>query len=357
MIRENLSTTADNQLLETRGMINVKAFSGNQELKLRDGKKFMVHFPRDSVDRKKQMSLFYGQTSQDGNVNWNLDSQTLLRLVPVISGWSISGWPGGDSSIDMSFYERGEKNNILAVFYKNLDKIQIPPADDLVGQSYRAEFVITKKGKITNITMQEEQDSTGNYVIPAKALSYLTEYLRQLPTVEPHYMEESGKLVAFDASCAIYFHMGYFPRKNNEAYNKVFEKKYGAFKNNAIQSMNDAELNYYIFSSSQLGWINCDIFWAIPGQTVNYAIKVDPDSKPNIKLAFKNMNSIMTGRLKGNEYVFDNVPLNQPVKIIAISFKGSKPKLAITETTVSAQTFDKLDYKDFSLAELESQLK
>ena len=39
-----------------------------------------------------------------------------------------------------------------------------------------------------------------------------------------------------------------------------------------------------IFSSSKLGLINCDHFWT---SAIDYIVKVDPNSKPNIKLIFK----------------------------------------------------------------------
>src|SRR5262245_57035103 len=38
MIRENLTTMAGNQILETRGMIYVAAFSDNKELQIKNGK-------------------------------------------------------------------------------------------------------------------------------------------------------------------------------------------------------------------------------------------------------------------------------------------------------------------------------
>jgi hypothetical protein len=41
---------------------------------------------------------------------------------------------------------------------------------------------------------------------------------------------------------------------------------------------------------------------------------------------------------------------------VAISFKGSKPLLSISSTKTEKQIFDKLEYKEFALADLEKQL-
>ena len=238
IVRENLATTSDGKLLETKGMINVTAFSNTQALRLKKGEKFIIHFPKDSSDRKKQMNLFYGNANTSGAVNWKLDSELSRPVAPSST-------------------------------LKRLDT----------------------------------SDSLGN-----------------------------------------------------ENYNKKFSKKYKAFKNSAITSINAAELNYYIFSSAKLGWINCDFFWEVPDEKIDYYVKTNPELKPNIKLVFKQAKSILAGALEGDKYVFKNVPINQEIKIVAITFEGSKPVMAVIETKTGKQVFNKLDYKPFSVSDLEKQL-
>jgi hypothetical protein len=240
IVRENLATTSDGKLLGTGGMINVAAFSNDKELQLKRDKKFIVHFPKDSSGRNKQMNLFYGNADADGIVNWKLDSVPLSRPVPV------------------SF----STNKLL--------------------------------------------DTTDSL--------------------------------------------------ENENYNKNFNKKYNAFKNSAITSINADELNHYILSSAKLGWINCDYFWEVPDEKTDYYVKVNPELKPSIKIVFKQAKSILGGELEGDKYVFKNVPLNQEIKIVAITFEGTKPLMAIAETKTGKKIFDRLDYKPFSVSDLEKQL-
>ena len=144
--------------------------------------------------------------------------------------------------------------------------------------------------------------------------------------------------------------------RNNETYNKLFNEKYSGFKNSAIQTMNDAELNYYIFSASKLGWINCDFFWETKDERIDYYVKADPESKPNMKLIFKQARSIMTGTLEGDKYIFRNVPVNQEVKVVSVAYKNNQPLLAVTETKTSKQKLEMLNYKAFSIGDLERQL-
>jgi hypothetical protein len=237
IIRENLVTISDGKLLETRGMVNVAAFSNDKELRLKDGKKFTIRFPKKPSDKKTQMSLFYGNANANGTIGWKLDSLTLSSPVAV----AVKRLGASDSL---------EKEN----------------------------------------------------------------------------------------------------------YNKKFNKKYKAFKNSVITSIDADELNYYTFSSTKLGWINCDYFWEVKDEKIDYYVKADPKQKPNVKLVFKRARSILAGTLVGDKYVFENVPINQEVKIVAITFEGGKPVMAVANTKTGRGVFDKLDYKPFSISDLERQL-
>jgi hypothetical protein len=364
IVRENLATTSNGKLIETRGMINVLAFSDDQELKLKQGKKFIIHFPKDSTDGTKQMNLFYANNNNGSQtIDWKLDSITLLKPTAYMSGWMTTGYVGGDTSGKGGFYFKGQKEEgIYDYFYKNFDNSKLQATrEDLQNKLYEAAFIVTKQGNITNIKITEEIYDTSGKRIPStgKPDPYFYKYMNQIPTLEPFYMDYgNGDLRPFDAKCSFYISMGLFPPdyRNNESYNRVFNQKYNAFKNNAIESMNEAELNFYIFSSSKLGWINCDFFWETKDEKIDYIVKADPQSKPNIKLVFKKAKSILTGTLDGDKYIFKNVPINQDIKIVAITFKGSKPLLSISLTKTGKQIFDKFDYKDFALTDLEKQL-
>jgi hypothetical protein len=74
MIREHLSTLSNGELLQTNGMINLTAFSDGKELKLKKGKKVIIHFPKKDSHDKRKMCLFYGDVDSTKNMNWRLDS-------------------------------------------------------------------------------------------------------------------------------------------------------------------------------------------------------------------------------------------------------------------------------------------
>lgn len=362
MIREGLSTTSNGKLLETRGMINVLAYSNDQELKLKDGKKFIIHFPKDSSDSKQQMNLFYGNDNGTTGLDWELDSNTLLKPTAFMNGWSTRGYAGGDTS-RRGFYFKGQtSDSIYDYFYKNFDNSKLKATkEDLLDKLYEAEFTVTTEGKITNVNISEmNYDNAGNRILSGEnADPYFYEYIQQIPQLEPFYgYIGNGILKPIDSRCSFYFSIGLYPPDylENENYNNLFNRKYSSFKNNTITSINEAELNYYIFSSTKLGWINCDFFWETNDEKIDYMVKVDPRSNPNIKLVFKESKTILAGTLEGDTYVFRNVPVNRDIKIVAISFKGSQPLLGISLTKTDKQPFEKLEYRNFTLTDLEEEI-
>lgn len=140
-------------------------------------------------------------------------------------------------------------------------------------------------------------------------------------------------------------------------FNQKFEEKYAAFKDQAITQIDQSELNYYVLAASSFGWINCDRFYQSAEKKVDYAVNVkDKIGDMKIVIVFKEMNSIMQGYQQDGRTKFAKVPINQPIKIIGISYENEKPMLAISETITSEQGFELTDFKEFTLDELKSQL-
>ena len=353
MIRENLSTTSNNNLLETRGMIYITAASENKELQLRPGSEIIIHFPKTAADSARRMNLYYGNKDIADNINWNIDTQSIIKPSARIA---ITTWSYGSTSGEYEdvFRLRDDKKKTLSQYFDtNFDNTKLTFGDKLLDKHYRFEFKKAKNGDLINKKIIEV---TGNLYAPDTVKNplidkYVIDFFNAIPALSPDpeglEMVEGGIIIDF----------GYTPTyRDKEEYNSLFNKKYSVFKNAHIKTMNDAELNYFILTSSKLGWINCDYFRESKEEKIDYIVKVDPLSKPTIKLVFKNAKSIMTGLLDGDRYIFKNVPINQPVKIVAISFSDNKPLLSISETTTGRQIFDHFDYREFSLMDLEKEL-
>ncbi|MCF7566911.1 energy transducer TonB [Sabulilitoribacter arenilitoris] len=73
MLLANLSTTSDGKPLETGGMLNIKAFKGDELLQLK--KSIEISFP--TSNKKEGMQLFSGEWKNE-NVNWKLAKNEIL---------------------------------------------------------------------------------------------------------------------------------------------------------------------------------------------------------------------------------------------------------------------------------------
>jgi hypothetical protein len=356
MIRDNLTTISGGQLLESRGMVQVKALAGSNELQLKEGKSFIVHFPKDSADRAKPMNLFYGTRNKNETMDWKLDSGSLLRPSAfVVSTGIIWSCDINVKEDDLAFRD-DTSINLIRFVSDSFDNRRLTFGNKLYSKYYKFSFTRTGTGELRNKKIYEVHPSDYSRV-PAKTAEidpYVIEFLNKVPALNPNFCKD--KRDTSDGDIVIGFRdMPDF--RNREDYNAAFDKKYAPFKNQAIRSVNDAELNYYVFTCSKLGWINCDYFWNTNDKKIDYVVGVDANEKSDVKLIFKGAKSIMQGTREGNKFVFHQVPINQEVKIVAITFEKEQPLLAVTQAKTSKQAFQGLQYKPFTLSELEKQLK
>lgn len=120
--------------------------------------------------------------------------------------------------------------------------------------------------------------------------------------------------------------------------------------------MNDAELNYYIFSVANLGWINCDRFIEFEKKE-DFIVQIPFDKNTKIKMIFKDISGVLIAKPTDEKYVFANVPSGKKVTILAINNNNGKLRTAFTETSVSGKPLENLVLKETTLKDLKQQLE
>jgi hypothetical protein len=73
LLRTNAQTVSDGKLLVSGGAYFIGITSNGEQLKLKEGKTLNVQFPKLS---DKEMSLFYGQRNEIGQINWKQATET-----------------------------------------------------------------------------------------------------------------------------------------------------------------------------------------------------------------------------------------------------------------------------------------
>jgi hypothetical protein len=74
-LTSNVQTVSDGELLVSGGAVYVNLTSGGQKIKLKEGKKYLMEFPKltDQV-----MSLYYGQRDSSNQMNWKIADRNFV---------------------------------------------------------------------------------------------------------------------------------------------------------------------------------------------------------------------------------------------------------------------------------------
>jgi hypothetical protein len=109
----------------------------------------------------------------------------------------------------------------------------------------------------------------------------------------------------------------------------------------------------YVASVNQLGWINCDRFNETPkNQLVRMTVKEQEDVR--MYMVFTDIKSCMPmGRLD-NAYISNLVPTGKTVRIVAVKVVEGKPQLAVSTINTASRIPLVLQYKTCSLTDIRS---
>lgn len=365
IVLAELSTESNGELLETGGMLNIKATANEEELEIRSAKRMVVHFPKPKYQYSK-MDLFYpDDTATDTSVtNWNIDTVSLVKRTLKLS--SIAFWhPGkGDSTaykfIPKNFNQKGYYWNPLNFYVKsyNFSKYTIkeiertlnvntyPDFDDWNDYGVECEMHISENGDIEAPIIVTNLSN--------RARNEILRFLRNLPQLEPG-KNKYGEIIRRRGLLFIQSGNRVPLYTTDKEYVRSFDQKYAKYEDKPIKSMDAAELNFYIFSVSKLGWINCDRFREFEDKVDLLAnTPVSPDIK--LKLVFNSINGVLKPSIKDNQYKFIQVPKNQAATLVGIKNENGRISAAFKTIAITDEPIQPLKFKAMTLSELRSKL-
>ncbi len=137
-----LPTLANNNILESRGEIRIRAFKGTEELVLKPGKKYYMELANDS-NLINNMSVYYGSGS-GASINWtnnvssldaSINPDTLSAVINSTSNYGMAiarmGWvncarlhnpAGATSTIKFSVEGSNPENIAIFIVLKNIPR-------------------------------------------------------------------------------------------------------------------------------------------------------------------------------------------------------------------------------------------
>lgn len=350
IILANLSTESNGNLLETAGMLQISAKSKGQEVKIASDKRIVVHFPKQK-NSNKSMNLFYGNNNSNVSAatNWVIDTVNLLKQTPKIEAFGYTLLSERDSTpfiLNLKNPSISESDYSPLELYINNYPFTSSTIEEIKMNNVIVHFTISPTAKIKKTELGTK--------IGKEAESEIINLVNNLPALEPgrnnknEPVEREGLFVLVIENSPI--------QQNDQEYIKSFDNKYSKYENKPIKNMKDAELNYYVFSISKLGWINCDRFYE-EENTIDYIVKAPYDKDTQIKMIFKDIKGILIAKNKNENYSFENVPIDKPVIIFGIKNKNGILMTSFTETKITAKPLENLVFKETTLAELKQELE
>ena len=374
MIFENQQTVSGDRILETNGMIYLNAEADGKKLSIKKGKAFVVGFPKNGSD--KEMDLFYEYKLNDSVKTWVPDykffeTKSTQETVDEIDSLDLIGEDIGyeieypiemtEDLYDYGFWSSGSTATFFDLKLKGSDETIINyienPAnvDSITAHKFNKnnwtagfDFNINKNGVMYNFRPESHSERKQN----DEALKLAKEFLKSAPAFD---IESYDREVKNDWD--YYLSISGSRSINWNRFKQKFRNQYSNLTNTAIQKIDPNALEYYMFSATEMGWINCDRFWDIEdSEKTDFIVKTKNPSETKTQIIFKDIKSIMTGTYENGVLVFKNIPKGKEIKVIGISYSNGKPTLAVGESITSSKGFELNEFKEFTLDQLETEL-
>ena len=347
IIKSKLTTQTKDGLLETRGMVHITATAHGKPCKLKPGKNIKLDFPTKKFETG--FSYFKGEENGSNNIIWTegtneANRKAFKRISPRIINVerkkvnvSISAKIGTTPT-----YPKNEFDNwFVKQFIANFKDASL--------QGYKEE----KRGKFYVFTKTLPFDfDTGEFKgIKTSNVAISTGYLPQIKKI----LNNSPQNLCYDnltrnKKYRSYIKINVWADIQGEAEISRFKKKYNF--SNDIQF--EDSITIY---ADDLAWINVDRFLKYkPEELDDFIVSIGPNDHVDVKLVYHDFNAYITGTQIDNTIVFENIPKDKTVTIMATKKKNGKNYFAFTETKTSSSPFN-LHFEKYSKTKFEKQLR
>ncbi len=321
ILLDKLSTTSNGNLLETGGMINISVTSNQEKCKLKNGETIEIEFPRKV--EKEGMQLYRGNWINNA-LNWELikNSIELNQTFSNIDEMPI--FPGGVYKMKQFI----SMNTII-------------PEDNTISGKVFVTFIVNKDGNITDAKIKRGLSKSMN--------NEILRVIGKLPKFMPGKVNGIAVNVLYSLPITIESLEG-----ENSNYKQEFENQYD---NKTLKDAGAYLINSYLFSSSELGLINCDRLWKdTTSAKIDYAINLNTNSETSINIVFHRFKSIINKLSQESTISFNNIPSGENITIFAVKYFDNKPFLAIKESKTSSKSENNLVFKAVTIEMLKNEM-
>ena len=415
LIALQFTTVSDGKMLETGGSIHIEATSNGKALKLKSDKTINVKMP--ATNAKKDMTLFVGNRTDDGNINWKNTNQP-FRVMAAASNSKENSFRRAALPVVLDENEEIDTKATKKLYNSdadlNINSDLVPcfdygrrrdpifkgyiPADlnekwnlllnqEPVNGLREPRFSRTKPKEPKREDIKYDPSLTTKLKLGKKGLEAKKEemyqrklkgYQKRLARYETEKSNFDQRLTNYNKGIEGFKNNQYDPwkvRKDSmealidrvllvddkrlqiEMYNKTQEERKANFEakieNN--EKIEDIELQSYVMDINQLGFINCDKFPRLSAQRQPVIVKGNWVGGMIYVIVHK-FKSVIFATNQNGFHKTQEIPKNTEITIIGIKNIDGKVMLGKMKTKSGVQDIFTLDYKESNLSELKKEL-
>lgn len=350
MVLENLSTTSNGSLLESEGMIYIEALADDEQISLAPDKELTIYMPTSNP--RDDVGIFYGDRDAHTDImNWATSNVgiTGLEVGPLTNCFTPN--PNMSDNIECSrctfFFCRIGR---IGKGIKGMFNAEQREDNRFVRQCQRTYRRIERGDNSISLPRR------GGPNLNSQPKSIATNACEQLDSL----MAKFGVDNARDLLVAM---------------NKDLMEKYGVSTLEELRAAMEAEklrqielrmeggnasmneMSYYMFNSSNLGWINVDAFSKLAGERKDMITDLKHSSSNDCKTVFKNVRGILPAyEHKTHFWFFGSVPMNNSCWVIGLKYINKQAYLSLEETKTT-EKYNSFAFRQVSPEELKEALK
>jgi hypothetical protein len=375
MVLGNLNTTSHGALLESAGMLQIEASASGEPLGLHPRRPLAIEMPTKQA-AKPGMQVFYSQDHEQGT-NWQVARKGAQVWAPparrarpatILTTTTVTNF----RPIYREVYARQGQGDQQTLAKESLGQVPTPDQgrDDLLdtltiglqvdldgniqsakwlgGTGYAQDAKLTTKGshfslaamrRVQSRQLKGEEHTRYELTLHSPTFKHTIglrdKDLRQLLQHKKGWRKKAPvELVIRQA----YYKMVTWIK------GEVYDYSPNSNPNSMVQLQTDTLYNeaaaaqsYYALAATQLGWINVDRFTGGSGRRVDFA--VEADRQTDVKVIFTRLNAVACWTVAQNATtkLFQNMPTNERVTVIAVRMVGQKLELAVAKAQVTAK--------------------
>ena len=345
MITNKLSTMSNGRQLVSGGMIYLKAMAEGKQVEISSGKSIRWFIP-DTSAAMKGMQIFEGQQCGD-IVLPNTGRDTSINRC--------------DGDINWVPQDRFFNTNYLTKMVKVLDLRDNPVRTKGSSKGKVGVFYIARDPKVSKQQLEDELKTKYGYAkVKIKTQQYSPKGVLgdsvwiEAATARQYNLAYKDSVVTNYPTNGSFAPMFYvYDVRGRKRSKSVANAPYPAMvENTAINNLAER----YSVDISKLGWINCDRFYNDTRPKIAFQVDLqDTAGKYYTLLVFDRIKSMMTGSVKGNHVLFQNVPEGETVRVVSVGIKNGRPVTAVETVQLSRTIYSGLKFEETNPAAFQQQ--